>query len=137
MGDALGMFDWGAVWDESIPNKEDEVQEGTELGCLVVVGAFGKFKRPEEEVESQLEQVDKLSGFGFGDDGRYGHDGVDNAKGDGLLSFERMVLDAIGFKLTGEASVQSGVGLGVCRISREGEAIQEVGHRNHPPCLRK
>ena len=78
-----------------------------------------------------------MSGFGVGGGGCCCHDGVDNAEGDGLFSFERMVLDAIGFKLTGEASVQSGVGLGVCRISREGEAIQEVGHRNHPPCLRK
>ena len=121
---------------ESIHNEEDEVQEGTELGCLVVVGAFGKFKRPEEEVESQLEQVDKLSGFGFGDDGRYGHDGVDNAKGDRLLSFDRRVLNDVGFELNGGKSAQSGVGLDVCRLSWAEEAIQEVGLCNCPPCLR-
>ena len=28
LGDVLEMFDWGVSWEESIPNKEDEVQEG-------------------------------------------------------------------------------------------------------------
>ena len=41
-----------------------------------------------------------------------------------------------GFKLTGETSIHSGVDLGVWRLSWVGEAIQEVGRRNFPPCLR-
>ena len=46
-----------------------------------------------------------------------------NAKGGGLLLLDRRVLNVVGFNLTGEASVQSGVGLFVGRISWVGEAI--------------
>ena len=60
---------------------------------------------------------------------------MDNTKGEGLLLFDRRVIDTVGSKLTGEASFQSGVGLGVWRISRVGEAIQEVGCRNRFTCL--
>ena len=59
-----------------------------------------------------------------------------DAEWDGLFSFDRRILQAIGFELLGETSVQSGVGLGIERISWVGEAIQEVGRRNCPPCLR-
>ena len=38
-----------------------------------------------------------------------GHDGVDDTKGDGLILIGRWVLDAVGFKLTGETPVQSSV----------------------------
>ena len=62
---------------------------------------------------------------------------MDDAEWDGLFSFDRRVLQAIVFKLPGETSVQSGVGLGVRRLSWVEEAIQEVGRRNCPPCLRK
>ena len=67
-----------------------------------------------------------------GIDGLCGHNGVDNAKGGGLFSFEQRIFDAVGFKLTGEVSVQSGVGLGVWKIYGANEAIQEVGCRNRP-----
>ena len=73
-----------------------------------------------------------MAGFGVGGRGRFSHNGVDNSEGGGLLSFYRRVLDIVGFKLMGEASVQSGVGLGIWRLSRVGEAIQEVGFRNRP-----
>ena len=49
---------------------------------------------------------------------------MDAAKGDELLFLGRGVLYEMVFKLTGYASVQSGVGLGVWRISWVGEAIQ-------------
>ena len=39
-------------------------------------------------------------------------------------------------KLLGETYVQSGVGLGVERLFGVREAVQEVGRRNYPPCLR-
>ena len=47
-----------------------------------------------------------------------------------LFSFDRRVLDAVGFKLLGDTSVQSVVGLGVRNISWVGELIQEVGFRS-------
>ena len=43
LGGVLKVFNWGASWEGSIPNKEDEVQEGAELGCLAVTGALGVF----------------------------------------------------------------------------------------------
>ena len=49
---------------------------------------------------------------------------MDDAEWDGLFSFEPRVLKAVGFKLPGETSVQSSVGLGVGRFSWVGEAIQ-------------
>ena len=60
---------------------------------------------------------------------------MDDANWNGLFLFERRVLKAVGFKLLGKISVQSGVGLGIGRISLVGEAIQEVGCRNCPPRL--
>ena len=62
---------------------------------------------------------------------------MDDAEWDGLFLFDWRVLKALGFKIPGETSVQSSVGLGVGRLSWVREAIQEVGHRNFPPCLRK
>ena len=61
---------------------------------------------------------------------------MDTVKWDGLLSFDPRVFKAVGFKLTGETSIQYGVGLGIRRIYWVGESIREVRHRNHPPCLR-
>ena len=61
---------------------------------------------------------------------------MDDAKWDGLFSFDPRVLKAVCFKLPGETSVQSGVGLGVGGVSWVGEAIQEVGRRNFPQCLK-
>ena len=76
-----------------------------------------------------------MTGFGVGGGGRRGHDGLENAKGGGLLSFYWRVLDSVGSNLEGEASVQSGIGLGIWRLSRVGETIQEVVQCNRPPCL--
>ena len=65
------------------------------------------------EVEAQLEQVGNIAVLGVGGVFRHGHDGLGNAEGGGLFLFERRVLDAVGFKMTGEAYVQSGVDLSV------------------------
>ena len=136
MGCVLEVFDWGVRWDSSIPNEEDEVQEGPDLDCLAVTGILVVFTRPEVVVESQLEQVRKMTGFGVGGGGCCNHNGLENADGDDLFLFEQRVLDVVGFKLTGEASVQSSVGLGVCSLFRVREAVQKVGRRNRPPFLR-
>ena len=85
------MSDWGVGWKELIRNEENEVHEGSELDCLAVTGALDVFERPEADVESQCDQVDDLTGFRIGVDGRWVHVGVDNAEGDGLLSFDRRV----------------------------------------------
>ena len=77
-----------------------------------------------------------MSGFGVGGGVPRGHDGLENAKEGRIFSLERRFLDVVGFKLTGEASVQFGVGLGVWRLSRVREATQEAGLRNHPLRLR-
>ena len=77
----LEIFDGGTIWEESIPNEEDEVQEGLELDCLVVIGALGVFVQPEVDVESQLDQVGDMSGFGVGGGGHCGQNGVDNDEG--------------------------------------------------------
>ena len=77
-----------------------------------------------------------MTGFGIGGEGYCGNDGVDDAEWDGLFLFDWRVLQAVGFDIPGETSVQSGVGLIVGRLSWFGEAIQEVGCRNFPPCLR-
>ena len=61
---------------------------------------------------------------------------MDDANWDGLSSFGQRVLNNVGFRLMGKTSVQSGVDLGVGGLSCVGEAIQEVGRRNRPPCLR-
>ena len=55
------------------------------------------------------------------------NDGMNDSEGGGILSLDQWVLDAIGFKLTGEALVQSGVGLGVWGFYGIREDIQEVG----------
>ena len=44
-------------------------------------------------------------------------------RGTALVLIDRWVLDAIGFKLPGKAPIQSGVGLGVWRISSFGKSI--------------
>ena len=132
----LEVLDGGVGWEESVPHEEDEVHEGLELDCSVVASALGVFALSEAEVEAQGDQIGDLTGFGIGGEGCCGDDGVDDADRDGLFSFDQRVLQAVGFKLPGETSVQSGVGLGVGRLSWVGEAIQEVGHRNFPPYLR-
>ena len=70
--------------EETVPDKEQESQEGAELDCPSVVCALGIFAGPEAEVEAQLDQVSDPLGFGVGGDGRCGHDRVDNSEGCGL-----------------------------------------------------
>ena len=77
-----------------------------------------------------------MLGFGVGVGGHCSHDGVDNANGGGLFSFDVRVLDTAGFKLTGEVSVQSGVGLSTWRIFRVRKAIQDMGCNNCPTRMR-
>ena len=67
---------------------------------------------------------------------RCDHDGVDDAKGDGILLFDRWVFNTIYFNLKYEALVQSGVILSVWGFSWVEEDIHEAGHRNLPPFLR-
>ena len=99
------------------PNNEDKVQEEPELDCSAVNSELDVFTPPEVEVEFQLDQVGDTTGFGVGGDGRCNQDGGDNTEGGGFILFDWRVLDAVGFKLEGEATVQSGVGLGVWRLS--------------------
>ena len=132
----LELLDGGVDWEELVPHKEDKAHEGPELDCSPVAGALGVFVRSEAEVEAQGDQVGDLTVFGVGGEGCYGNDGVDDAEWDSLFSFDQRVLQAVDFELPGETSVQSGVSLGVGRLSWVGEAIQEVGCRNCPPCLR-
>ena len=82
-----------------------------------MAGALGVFTQPEAEVEAQCDQVGDLTGFGVVGCGHCSHDGVENAKGGGLFLFDSRVIYTVVFKLVGELSVQSGVGLGVWRLS--------------------
>ena len=119
-----------------VPHEEDKVHEGPELDCYLVAGALGVFTQSEAEVEAQGDQVGNLTGFIIGGEGCCSNNGVDNAKWDGLFLFDWSVLRAVGFELPGETYVQSGVGLGVGRLSWVRGDIQEVGRHNCPPCLR-
>ena len=101
-----------------------------------MAGVLGVFIRSEAELEAQGYQVGDLTGFGVRGEGCCGDDGVDDAEWDGHVLFDQRFLLAVGFELPGEMSVQSCVGLGIGRISWVREAIQEVGRRNCPPCLR-
>ena len=55
---------------------------------------------------------------------------IENTKGGGLLLLGSRILNAVRFKLSGEASVQSSVVLCVRRPSWVGEATKEMGQRN-------
>ena len=68
-----------------------------------------------------------MAGVGVGGGDYRGRDGLDNAKGGGLLMLDGGILDPISFELAGKAPVQSSVSLGSGRLSGVGEAIQEVG----------
>ena len=59
------MFDWDISWEELIPNKEYEFQEGMELECSSVTSALGVFARPSVEVERHLDQVGDMSVLGL------------------------------------------------------------------------
>ena len=77
-----------------------------------------------------------MTSFGVRGGGCRSHDKLDDSEGGVLLSIDRRVLNAVGFKLTGEVSVQSGVGLFTGEGSWVREAIQEVVHCNRLPRLR-
>ena len=102
----------------------------------MVIGTIGVLAQPEGKVEAQLYQVGDVTSFGVGGGGRHGHNGLNDAKGGSLLSFDRKVFYTVGFKLMVEASTHSGVGLGFWRISCVGKSIQEVGCQNRFSRLR-
>ena len=90
----------------------------------MVASALGVFIQSEAEVEAQVDQIGNLTGFGVGREGGCGNNGMHDAKWYGLFLFDRRVLKAVGFKLLGKTSAQSGMGLGVERFSWVGKAIQ-------------
>ena len=53
-----------------------------------MAGALGVFARSEAEVESQGDQVGKLTGFGIDGEGCCSHDGVDDAEWGILFLFD-------------------------------------------------
>ena len=61
--------------------------------------------------------------FGLVGGGVFCHYGMVYSKGGGILLLDLWVIDAVGFKLMGKVSIQSGVGLGVWGFSEIGEAI--------------
>ena len=60
---------------------------------------------------------------------------MDDIKGGGIIYLYRWGIDAVVFRLIGEAHVQSSVGLSVWGVSWVGEAIQELVCRNLLLCL--
>ena len=77
-----------------------------------------------------------MPGFGVGGGGCRGHNGVDDAQGDGLLPLKWGISDPVSFELLGELLVQAEVILGVRGVSGVGESIEEMVCCNLPPCLR-
>ena len=63
------------------------------------------FAGPKAEIESQLYQDGNVEGIWVGGRGGCFHDGMDYANRGGLLLLDGWVLDAVVFKLLGEASV--------------------------------
>ena len=122
--------------EEEVPDEEHEVHEGAELDCPAVVGALRVFTGPEAEVEANSDQVVNVVGSGVGGGSFHGDDGVHDSQGGGIFSSDGGFLDPVGLELPCEALVEPGVCLGVGRFSGVGQTIQEVGHCNHPPCLR-
>ena len=50
LGGVLEVLNRGTRWEELVPDKENEFQEGPELNCPVVACAFGVLAGPEAEV---------------------------------------------------------------------------------------
>ena len=101
-----------------------------------MVGALEVLALLQAEVESQDDQVGGGAGLLVGGCVGDGHDGVDNAEGDGFLLSDQRILDPVGFKLPGDPHVQSAVGMGVCGLPGVWEANQEMGCSNRLPCVR-
>ena len=78
------MFNWGVIWEDLIPKKEDKVQEGPGLDCSLVTGALIVLARPKVEVEYQFDQVGNMTGFGVVIGVHCSHSVLDNAEG-GIL----------------------------------------------------
>ena len=96
----------------------------------------GVFTWNAEGVESKLDQVSNVARLGIGGGGYRGHIVFDNVKGGILLLLGRRVLDTVGYKLMGDMSIQTGVGLSVWSIYWVREVILKLGRRNCTPCLR-
>ena len=77
-----------------------------------------------------------MAGFVIRSGDSRSHDGLDDAKGGGLITLDGGICDPVTFELTSEAPTQTGVSLGVRGVSGVKETIQEVGCYNIPPCLR-
>ena len=116
----MKVLDWGVSGEEMVPNKECEFQEEPELDCPAVARALGVFAVPEAEVEAQLDQVGNVPGLWVGGGGSCGHDGLDNAQGDGFSLLDWRIFYPISFELTGKVPVQADVSLGVGGISGVG-----------------
>ena len=89
MGGVLEVLNHGFRWEELVPNKEYKVQEGTELDYTAVACKIVILTQPEAEVETQLDQVGDVAGYGVGGQVSYGHNGLYNADWDGLLTLDR------------------------------------------------
>ena len=70
---------------------------------------IGVLAQQREDLEAKLGQVGDMMCFWFGGGCGCGHNGVEYTKGDGIILLDRWVLDAIGFKLMGDAPVQYSV----------------------------
>ena len=64
-----------------------------------------------------------------------GQNGVNYSQRDSFSPLGWGIYDTVGFELSGEALVETSVSLWVRGGSGIGQAIQEVGHCNIPPCL--
>ena len=85
---------------------------------------LGVLSQPETEVEANLDQVGDIAGFGFSGGCRCSRIGLDDAKGGGLLFLYKFFLNAVVFKLNGEAPFQSGVVLGIWDFYAVGKATR-------------
>ena len=108
-----GSAQLGRPPEDTDPNEEHEVQEGPEMDCLSVAYALGVFEGPEVEVEAQFDQVSNVVGLMIRGGGCHGYNGVNDSQGDGLFLIDWWILNPVGFELTGEALVDTGVRFGV------------------------
>ena len=132
----MEVLDWVVHGEETVPDKEHEVQEGPELDCLAVYCAIGAFAGPEAEVESQLDHISDLVGLGVGGGHCRGHNRVNYSQGGGFCPLDWEIFDPVGFELPGKALAKTGASLCVRGVSGIGHAIQEVGRCNCSPYLR-
>ena len=107
----MEVFDRGVHVEEIFPDEEHEFQDGSELDCLVLASELGLFVGPEAQVQDQLYQVVDVLGLVFGGVLSYSHNGVKDSQGDSFFPLDWGVLDLIGFKLSDEALVNTGVSL--------------------------